>query len=68
MTRFAAGLWRWTTYYEEWRATVGCVYFEASDAIVVQSQLQDLAALLSSIPDLVALIASFDVVAPEIDR
>lgn len=35
MTRFAEGLWRWTAYYEEWRDTVGCVYYEASDAIVL---------------------------------
>ncbi len=35
MTRFADGLWRWTAYYEEWRDTVGCVYYEAPDAIVL---------------------------------
>jgi glyoxylase-like metal-dependent hydrolase (beta-lactamase superfamily II) len=35
VTRFADGLWRWTTDYEEWRDTVGCVYYEASDAIVL---------------------------------
>ena len=35
MTRFADGLWRWTTYYEEWHDTVGCVYYEAPDAIVL---------------------------------
>jgi glyoxylase-like metal-dependent hydrolase (beta-lactamase superfamily II) len=35
VTRFADGLWRWTTYYEEWRDEVGCVYYEASDAIVL---------------------------------
>ncbi len=31
----ADGLWRWTAYYEEWRDEVGCVYYEASDAIVL---------------------------------
>ena len=35
MTRLADGLWRWTLYYEEWRDTVGCVYYEAPDAIVL---------------------------------
>jgi len=35
VTRFADGLWRWTAYYEEWRDTVGCVYYEGSDAIVL---------------------------------
>ena len=35
MTRLADGLWRWTVYYEEWRDTVGCVYYEAPDAIVL---------------------------------
>lgn len=31
----AEGLWRWTAYYEEWRDEVGCVYYEAPDAIVL---------------------------------
>lgn len=31
----AAGLWRWTAYYEEWRDEVGCVYYEAPDAVVL---------------------------------
>lgn len=35
MTRLADDLWRWTVYYEEWRDTVGCVYYEAPDAIVL---------------------------------
>ena len=35
MTRFADGLWRWTAYYEEWRDEVGCVYYEAPDAVVL---------------------------------
>jgi glyoxylase-like metal-dependent hydrolase (beta-lactamase superfamily II) len=35
VTRFADGLWRWTAYYGEWRDTVGCVYYEAPDAIVL---------------------------------
>ena len=33
--RLAEGLWRWTTHYEEWRHDVGCVYYEAPDAIVL---------------------------------
>jgi len=35
VTRFADGLWRWTVYYEEWHDTVGCVYYEGPDAIVL---------------------------------
>jgi glyoxylase-like metal-dependent hydrolase (beta-lactamase superfamily II) len=35
VTRLADGLWRWTAYYEEWRDTVGCVYYEGPDAIVL---------------------------------
>ena len=35
MTRFADGLWRWTAYYEEWGDEVGCVYYEAPDAVVL---------------------------------
>jgi len=35
VTRIADGLWRWTAYYEEWRDEVGCVYYEAPDAIVL---------------------------------
>lgn len=35
VVRFAEGLWRWTAYYEEWRADVGCVYYEAPDAVVL---------------------------------
>ena len=35
VTRFAEGLWRWSTHYGEWRAEVGCVYYEAPDAIVL---------------------------------
>jgi glyoxylase-like metal-dependent hydrolase (beta-lactamase superfamily II) len=35
VTRLTDGLWRWTVYYEEWRDTVGCVYYEAPDAIVL---------------------------------
>jgi hypothetical protein len=29
------GLWRWTAYHEEWRKDVGCVYYEAPDAVVL---------------------------------
>ncbi len=35
MTRFADGLWRWTTFYDEWRDEVGCVYVEGPDAVVL---------------------------------
>lgn len=35
MTRLADGLWHWTTHYGEWGHDVGCVYYEADDAIVV---------------------------------
>ena len=35
VTRFAEGLWRWSTHYGEWRAEVGSVYYEAPDAIVL---------------------------------
>ncbi len=35
VVRFAEGLWRWTAYYEEWRDEVGCVYYEAPDAVVL---------------------------------
>ena len=35
VVRVAEGLWRWTAYHEEWRHDVGCVYHEASDAIVL---------------------------------
>jgi glyoxylase-like metal-dependent hydrolase (beta-lactamase superfamily II) len=35
VTRIAEGLWRWTAYYAEWRDNVGCVYYEAPNAIVL---------------------------------
>lgn len=35
VVRVEEGLWRWTAYYEEWRDEVGCVYYEAPDAIVL---------------------------------
>jgi glyoxylase-like metal-dependent hydrolase (beta-lactamase superfamily II) len=35
VTRIADGLWRWSTYYGEWREVVGSVYVEADDAIVL---------------------------------
>lgn len=31
----ARGLWRWTAWHEEWKQTVGCVYYEAPDAVVL---------------------------------
>ena len=33
--RIASGLWRWSCYYPEWKDVVGCVYYEASDAVVL---------------------------------
>lgn len=39
VTRIADGLWRWSTYYGEWRDQVGSVYVEADDAIVVVDPL-----------------------------
>jgi glyoxylase-like metal-dependent hydrolase (beta-lactamase superfamily II) len=35
VTRIADRLWRWTAWYDEWRAEVGCVYYEADEAIVL---------------------------------
>jgi hypothetical protein len=35
VTLIADGLWRWTAWHEEWRDEVGCVYYEAPDAIVL---------------------------------
>jgi len=35
VVRLAEGLWRWSTHYAEWRHDVGCVYYEAPDAIVL---------------------------------
>ncbi len=35
VVRVAEGLWRWSTYYGEWRHEVGCVYYEAADAVVL---------------------------------
>jgi glyoxylase-like metal-dependent hydrolase (beta-lactamase superfamily II) len=29
----APGLWRWTAWHEEWKQDVGCVYYEAPDAV-----------------------------------
>jgi len=31
----ASGLWRWTGFHEEWKEEVGCVYYEAPDALVL---------------------------------
>ena len=39
VTRIADGLWRWSTYYGEWRDQVGSVYVEADDTIVVVDPL-----------------------------
>ena len=39
VTRIADGLWRWSTYYGEWRDEVGSVYVEADDAIALVDPL-----------------------------
>jgi len=39
VTRIADGLWRWSTYYGEWRDEVGSVYVESDDAIVLVDPL-----------------------------
>jgi glyoxylase-like metal-dependent hydrolase (beta-lactamase superfamily II) len=31
----ASGLWRWTAWHSEWQEDVGCVYWEAPDAVVL---------------------------------
>ena len=31
----APGLWRWTGFHQEWKEVVGCVYYEAPEAIVL---------------------------------
>lgn len=35
----APGLWRWTGFHEEWRQSVGCVYYEAPGAVVLVDPL-----------------------------
>lgn len=35
----APGLWRWTAFHTEWKEDVGCVYYEAPDAIVLVDPL-----------------------------
>lgn len=39
VTRIADGLWRWSTYYGEWRDEVGSVCVEADDALVLVDPL-----------------------------
>jgi glyoxylase-like metal-dependent hydrolase (beta-lactamase superfamily II) len=39
VARIADGLWRWSTYYAEWREVVGSMYVEADDAIVLVDPL-----------------------------
>jgi glyoxylase-like metal-dependent hydrolase (beta-lactamase superfamily II) len=39
VTRIADRLWRWSTYYGEWRDEVGSVYVEGEDAIVLVDPL-----------------------------
>jgi glyoxylase-like metal-dependent hydrolase (beta-lactamase superfamily II) len=31
--QLAPGLWRWTAWHEEWRAQVGCVYYETGGGV-----------------------------------
>ena len=33
VTEITPELWRWTTWHDEWRHEVGCVYVEAPDAV-----------------------------------
>jgi len=35
----APGLWRWTAFHPEWKEDVGCVYYEAPDAVVLVDPL-----------------------------
>lgn len=39
VTRIADGLWRWSTYYGEWRDEVGCLYVESDEATVLVDPL-----------------------------
>jgi len=39
VVRVGEGLWRWSTYYGEWGETVGCLYVEAEDAVVLVDPL-----------------------------
>jgi hypothetical protein len=39
VTHIADGLWRWSTYYGEWREEVGSVYVEGDDAVVLVDPL-----------------------------
>jgi glyoxylase-like metal-dependent hydrolase (beta-lactamase superfamily II) len=31
----APGLWRWTGFHPEWKEVVGCIYYEAPEAVVL---------------------------------
>ena len=31
----APGLWLWSAYHEEWKESVGCVFYQASDGVVL---------------------------------
>jgi glyoxylase-like metal-dependent hydrolase (beta-lactamase superfamily II) len=35
VARIAPGLWRWTVFHEDWGETVGCVYCETPDGVVL---------------------------------
>lgn len=39
VVRIDEGLWRWSTHYGEWGETVGCLYVEAEDAVVLVDPL-----------------------------
>ena len=39
MLEVAPGLWRWTAWHSEWKEDVGCVYYEAPDAVVLVDPL-----------------------------
>lgn len=39
VVEIAPGLWRWTGFHPEWKEDVGCVYYEAPDAVVLVDPL-----------------------------
>lgn len=39
MLEIGPGLWRWTAWHPEWKEDVGCVYYEAAEAVVLLDPL-----------------------------
>jgi glyoxylase-like metal-dependent hydrolase (beta-lactamase superfamily II) len=39
VTQLSPGLWRWSGFHPEWKEEVGCVYYEAPDAVVLVDPL-----------------------------